>query len=72
MFLVGDFNINLLNSHKHKGSNDFTESFFSLGLFPCVNGPSRITSHSATFMDNIFTNCTNSLFKCDLLINDIE
>ena len=40
IFLCGDFNINLLNSHKHKGSKDFTESLLSLGLSPFINRPS--------------------------------
>ena len=71
IFLCGDFNINLLNSHRHKGSKGFTESLLILGLFPCINRLSRITSHSATLIDNIFTNCTNSQTKCGLLIIDI-
>ena len=71
IFQCGDFNINLLNSHKHKGSKDFTESLLSLGLFPCIIRPSQITSHSATLIDNIFTNRTSSQLKCGL-INDIS
>ena len=71
IFLCGDFNINLLNSHKHKGSKDLTQSLLSLSLFPCINRPSQITSHSATLIDNIFTNCTNSQLKCGLLNNNI-
>ena len=37
IFLCGDFNMNLFNSHKHKGSNDFTELLLSLSLFTCIN-----------------------------------
>ena len=40
IILCSNFNINLLNSHKHKGSQDFTESLLSLGLFPCISRPS--------------------------------
>ncbi len=42
-----------------------------MGLYPVISKPSRITSHSATLIDNIFTNNTedNSIFS-GLLMND--
>ena len=55
VFLCGDFNANHLNSHRHKGSNGFAESLLSLGLFPCINRPSRIASHSATLITFLLT-----------------
>ena len=56
MYLCGDFNINLLNSESHNGTKDFIEMLYSLGLYPLIDRPSRITSNSATLIDNIFTN----------------
>ncbi len=43
-----------------------------MGLYPVISKPSRITSHSATLIDNIFTNNIddNSIFS-GLLMNDI-
>lgn len=46
MFICGDFNIDLLNPNNHN----------SLGLYPQITRPSRITSHCVTLIDNIFTN----------------
>jgi len=63
MFICGDFNIDLLNPHNHKRTEDFINTVFS--LYPQITRPSRITSHCATLIDNIFT---NSIQK----INDIS
>ena len=52
IFLCGDFNINLLNQDMHKGTNDFIDQLFSLGLYPLIYRPSRITTSSATLIDN--------------------
>lgn len=43
----------------------------SLSLFPTITRPSRITSHSATLIDNIFTNVTENKTISGLLISDI-
>ena len=34
IYLIGDFNIILLNYDNHKGTRDFIDVLFSLGLFP--------------------------------------
>ena len=54
IFLLGDFNINLLNYNDHQ-PNDFLihlpDSFI-----PYILHPTRITSHLKTLIDNIFSN----------------
>ena len=62
IYLCGDFNINLLNYDNHKGTRDCIDVLFSLGLFPLICKPSRITEYSATLIDNIFTNDLNNCF----------
>ena len=52
-FICGDYNIDLLNPNKHKLTDDFSELMYSMGLFPTITKPSRITSHSATLIDHI-------------------
>ena len=49
----------------HKGTNDFIDQLFSLGLYPLIDRPSRITTSSATLIDTIFTNQSN----CDTCNN---
>ena len=56
LFIMGDFNINLYNYCSHTGANDFINFMVSNYLLPHILHPTRITDHSATIIDNIFSN----------------
>ena len=47
-------------------------ALFSLGMFPLIDRPSRITEYSATLIDNIFSNNLYERISNELLINDIS
>lgn len=68
-FFCGDFNINLLNPQVL--TDGFTEAMYNMGLYPVINKPSRITTHSASLIDNIFTNNIYNNLLSGLLMNDI-
>ena len=44
---------------------------YSMSLYPTITKPSRITSHSPTIIDNIYTNIMGSLTTSGLFICDI-
>ena len=71
VYLCGDFNINLLNIDLHRGTRDFLDFLYSLGIYPLIDKPSRIALGSATLIDNIFTNDIHNYHFSGLLINDI-
>ena len=52
VFLLGNFNVNLLNYNEHNQTNKFLDSL----AFNSFIQPTRIISHSNTFIDNIFSN----------------
>ena len=56
IFLLGDFNVNLLNYNEHNQTNEFLDSFASNSFIPLILQPIRITSHSNTLIGNIFSN----------------
>ena len=56
--IVGDYNINLLNYGSHSNTNEFINSKVSHYLLPHILQPTRVTDHSATIIQNIFTNAT--------------
>ena len=60
VFTMGDFNVNLLNYDTHTATNEFANSLFSNNFLPCINQPTRISAHSSTLIDNIFTNLLNA------------
>lgn len=43
-----------------------------MSLYPVLTKPSRITSHSPTLIDNIFTNHLENNMVSGLLMNDIS
>ena len=56
VFFLGDFNVNLLNYHEHNQTNEFLDSLTCNSFIPLILKPLRITSHSNTLIDNIFSN----------------
>ena len=56
VFLLGDFNVNLLNYNEHNQTNEFLDSLASNSFIPLILQPTRKTSHSNTLTDNIFSN----------------
>ena len=60
IFLLRDFNINLLNYNAHQPTNDFLDSLASNSIIPYILQPTRLTSHSKTLIDNIFSNILSS------------
>ena len=55
IFLLEDFNVNLLNYNKHNQKNEVLDSLASNSFIPLMLKPTRITSHSNTLID-IFSN----------------
>ena len=54
IFLLGDFNVNLLNYNNHNPPNEFLDSLASNSFLPYILQPTKLTSHSKILMDNIF------------------
>ena len=54
--LLGDFNINLLQYETHSHVREFVDKMYSVSLIPKILAPTRLTCHTKTLIDNIFTN----------------
>ena len=72
-YSTGDYNINLLNSENHVPTSEFFNKMYSFSLFPAITKPTRITSRSATLIDNIFCNTIfNKQSATGILYTDIS
>ena len=71
---MGDFNIDLLKTESRDISDRFSEQLFSSSFLPLVTRPTRITEHTATLIDNIFTNDIEQIesSKNGLIFTDIS
>ena len=56
IFLLGDFNVDLLKYDHHAPTNEFLDSLSSHVFLPHIIQPTRATSNSKTLTDTIFSN----------------
>ena len=68
---MGDFNLDLLKISQNTKVDAFVDLMLSFSFHPLINAPTRITSTSATLLDNIFVNA-NRHSKSGILISDIS
>ena len=69
---MGDFNINLLKLDSSDVSKDFFETMISYSLCPTIFKPTRITCHTASLIDNCFTNSFEDTSSSGILVTDIS
>ena len=71
---LGDYNINILNYATHSATADFVDSLFSYEFLLLISRPTRVTTSSATLIDNIFTNNFNhsTASSQGILVTDIS
>ena len=55
-YIMGDINVNLLNIQNHVPTAAYVNLMFEHMYVPLVNRPTRVTEHSASLIDHIFTN----------------
>ena len=56
VFLLVDFNINLLNYNDHQPTNEFVDYLASNSFIPYTLRPTGMTSHSKSLIDSVFSN----------------
>lgn len=69
---MGDFNINILNSDNHLMTDSFVNNLATYFFQPHILHPTRITSHSATLIDNIFFNSLDHNTVSGNILSDVS
>ena len=72
-YLLGDYNVNLLNYGKHDGTTCFVDILQAHSFVSLISRPTRVSKSFATLIDNIFTNSYSDIentFQC-LIYTDI-
>lgn len=70
--IAGDFNIDLLQQSNSLIADNFLTSLSLGGFIPSITLPTRITSSSASLIDNFYINFPQSLIRSGILIDDIS
>ena len=72
IYLMGDFNIDLLKSETCDFSHNFLLSMQSYSFFPVIDKPTRIYNNSATLIDNILVNRIDLKLSSGNIVSDIS
>ena len=72
IYLMGDFNINLLRSETCNYAQNFLLSLQSFNLMPTIDKPTRVHNNSATLIDNIFVNQLGNNVTSGNIVSDIS
>ena len=70
-YLMGDFNIDMSKKIESPSILDFINITVSSGFYPLIDKPTRVSTRSATTIDNIFTNVYNSSTLSGILLTEI-
>ena len=71
VYIMGDFNINLLHAETSCYAYDFLLSLQSFSFIPTIDKPTRVYNNSATLIDNILTNKVDVKITSGNIISDI-
>ena len=71
VFVLGDININLLNYNKDNKTSDYLDMLLDAGFMPLITKATRITDHTSTLIDHIYTNVPHKVCKSGICLADI-
>ena len=72
VYIMGDFNINLLHAESSRYSQEFLLSLQSFSFIPTIDKPTRVHNRSATLIDNILTNNVDANITSGNIVSDIS
>ena len=70
--LTGDLNIDLIKFSNDCHCQNLISVFEKYGLVQLVSRPTRVTDHSATLIDHMYTNDVVNVVSCNVLTTDIS
>ena len=72
IYIMGDFNINLLKIQTCHFAQNFLNNLQSYAFIPTIDKPTRVHNNSATLIDNIFLNKIDDKVSSGNIISDIS
>ena len=58
VYITGDINIDFFRYNTDNQTSEYLDMLLNLGYLPIITKPTRVTDHSATLIDHIYTNCS--------------
>ena len=71
-FIMGDFNLNLLQCNENPSCQDFLNLMLSKSFVPLIKKPTRVSDASSSLIDNIFLNNPLPDITSGIVVSDIS
>ena len=72
IILAGDFNIDLIKHERDEKSQNLIDTAASFGFAQVISRPTRITDHSATLIDHVYTNKVEKIISSNVVALDLS
>ena len=72
VLLFGDVNINFLKYNKDAQTSEYLDMLFDLGFMPVITKATRVTDHTSSLIDHIYTNTPEKVIKSGICLADIS
>ena len=72
VYIIGDVNINFLKYNEHANTEDYLNMLYSNNFLPLITKPTRLTDHSSTLIDHIYTNAPIQNTTSGIALADIS
>ena len=72
IYIAGDFNQDLIQHDDNSDCQNLINNAHNHGFIQIVARPTRLTDHSATLIDHVYTNNIDSVLSCNILTLDVS
>ena len=72
VILLGDLNVNLLQTSTNGKADELLTSIESTGLHQIITTPTRVTKHSSSLIDHIYTNASRPEIHSGVIKTDVS
>lgn len=65
---AGNINIDFYKYHDDKFNSEYFDMLFDLGYMPVITKATRVTDHTATLIDHIYSNSPQKVLKSGICL----
>jgi endonuclease/exonuclease/phosphatase family metal-dependent hydrolase len=69
VFILGDMNVDFLKYSMHADTEEYLDMLYLNNFIPIITKPTRITEHSSTLIDHIYTNASTHIVSGIALVD---
>jgi hypothetical protein len=72
IYIVGNINIDFFKFTSHSSTEKYLNMLYAYNFLPIITKPTRLTDHTKTLIDHIYTNAYSDQISSGILLYDIS